>query len=99
MRGHWGETNPWQVPMGQATEDVLRLAGTLTFGVDEADRVEAEVRAAAALAFTGDASVAVLISQRLIGAKQFAGSEPAAAGAELAAGAVGAGPAVDGGGA
>jgi sulfopyruvate decarboxylase alpha subunit len=78
MRGQWGETNPWQVPMGQATPEVLRLAGTLVFEVDAPDRVEAEVRAAAALAFTGDASVAVLISQRLIGAKQFAPTEPAA---------------------
>src|SRR5438309_5437170 len=27
MRGEWGEFNPWQVPMGSATEGVLRLAG------------------------------------------------------------------------
>jgi sulfopyruvate decarboxylase TPP-binding subunit len=79
MRGQWGETNPWQVPMGQTTPEVLRLAGTLVFAVDAAERVEAEVRAAAALAFTGDASVAVLLSQRLIGAKQFAGAEPSSA--------------------
>src|SRR5687767_4727854 len=33
MRGQWGETNPWQVPMGQTAPDVLRLAGTLVFEV------------------------------------------------------------------
>src|SRR5713226_10077488 len=25
MRGEWGEFNPWQIPMGQATPDTLRL--------------------------------------------------------------------------
>ena len=27
MRGEFGEFNPWQVPMGAITEDVLRLCG------------------------------------------------------------------------
>ena len=31
MRGEFGEFNPWQVPMGTITEDVLRLAGFLTY--------------------------------------------------------------------
>src|ERR1700692_478816 len=40
MRGEFGEFNPWQVPMGAITEDVLRLAGFLTCRVDNADAVE-----------------------------------------------------------
>jgi sulfopyruvate decarboxylase TPP-binding subunit len=24
MRGEWGEFNPWQVPMGQATEETFK---------------------------------------------------------------------------
>ena len=27
MRGEWGEFNPWQVPMGQATRDTLERSG------------------------------------------------------------------------
>ena len=71
MRGEWGEFNPWQVPMGQITGDVLRLAGVLPFAVDEAAAVADTVEAAARMAFEGPAAVAVLLSQRLIGAKSF----------------------------
>ena len=35
MRGEFAEFNPWQVPMGSITEPVLRLAGFLTYRVDE----------------------------------------------------------------
>ena len=71
MRGEWGEFNPWQVPMGQITGDMLRLAGVLTFPVDEPAAVPETVEAAARMAFEGPAAVAVLLSQRLIGAKSF----------------------------
>ncbi len=72
MRGQWGERNPWQVPMGSITKAVLEQAGTLVFEVTEADRVSETVSAAAAMAFTGPAAVAVLIGQRVLGAKAFA---------------------------
>ncbi len=71
MRGQWGEFNPWQVPMGQATPDVLELSGVITFPVDEPSRMGETVEAAARMAFEGPAAVAVLISQRVIGAKSF----------------------------
>ena len=71
MRGHYGEFNPWQVPMGQATADMLKLAGAMVFEVDEPARVGETVTAAARMAFNGPAMVAVLLSQRLIGAKSF----------------------------
>ncbi len=71
MRGQFGETNPWQVPMGSITEDVLRLAGMLTFPVERPEDVGPTVRAAATMAFTGNRAVAVILTQRLIGAKQF----------------------------
>ncbi len=73
MRGQWGEFNPWQVPMGQITDKVLRLAGVLTFPVDAAGAVAETVEAAARMAFEGPAATAVLLSQRLIGAKTFDG--------------------------
>ncbi len=71
MRGQWGEFNPWQVPMGQNSESLLKLAGVLTFGVDESSRVKDTVKAAAQMAFEGPAAAAVMISQRIIGAKTF----------------------------
>ena len=71
MRGEWGEFNPWQVPMGSATEGVLRLAGVHVHRADRADEVAGMVTAAASLAFDSRVPVAVLFSQRLIGAKVF----------------------------
>ena len=71
MRGQWGEFNPWQVPMGQNSESLLKLAGVLTFGVDESSRVKDTVKAAAQMAFEGPAAAAVMISQQIIGAKTF----------------------------
>jgi sulfopyruvate decarboxylase alpha subunit len=71
MRGEWGEFNPWQVPMGRSTPAVLEGAGVITQRVEEAAEVRATVEAAARLAFSGPYAVAVLLSQRLIGAKAF----------------------------
>ena len=71
MRGQWGEFNPWQVPMGQNTEPMLKLAGVLTFAVDDGRQVKATVEAAAQMAFEGPAATAVLISQQIMGAKTF----------------------------
>jgi len=71
MRGEFGEFNPWQVPMGAITEDVLKLAGFLTYRIDEADDVDDVVGAACDMAFDGNLQVAILLSQRLIGRKQW----------------------------
>ena len=71
MRGEWGEFNGWQVPMGQATEAVLSAMGVHVKRADRADEVVDMVAAAAMLAFASAIPVAVLFSQRLIGAKVF----------------------------
>jgi sulfopyruvate decarboxylase alpha subunit len=71
MRGEFGEFNPWQVPMGGITEDVLRLSGFLTYRVDSADAVDEIVGAGCDMAFDGNLAVAILLSQRLIGRKQW----------------------------
>jgi sulfopyruvate decarboxylase TPP-binding subunit len=71
MRGDFGEFNPWQVPMGAITEDVLRLAGFLTYRIDDADAVDDIVGAGCDMAFDGNLQVAFLLSQRLIGRKQW----------------------------
>ena len=69
MRGEFGEFNPWQVPMGSITEESLKLAGFLTYRVDNAGDVEDIVGAGADMAFAGDLSIAILLSQRLVGRK------------------------------
>lgn len=71
MRGEWGEFNPWQVPMSQATGPALAAMGVPVRTVDHAGEVGDTVSAAVRLAFNTSRAVAVLISQRVIGAKQF----------------------------
>ncbi len=71
MRGDWGEFNPWQVPMGQATPPLLELAGVQVLRPESGAAIAETVDAAAQLAYGSMRAVAVLISQRLIGTKNF----------------------------
>jgi sulfopyruvate decarboxylase alpha subunit len=71
MRGEYGEFNPWQVPMGQATRPVLEAMGVVVQRVAAAEDVAPAAEAAARLAWGSYAAVAVLISQRVIGIKSF----------------------------
>lgn len=75
MRGEWGEFNPWQAPMGRNTQRVLEAAGVNVYRADAAERVAETVRAGIGLAFHAYRPVAVLIAQRVIGTKTFAGAE------------------------
>jgi sulfopyruvate decarboxylase alpha subunit len=65
MRGEWGETYPWQIPMGQATVGALENAGVIVHHVDDAERVPETVEAAAKMAFDGMRAVAVIVGQRI----------------------------------
>jgi len=71
MRGEWAEFNPWQVPMGQATEPALNAIGVRTFRADTPNDLLEITAAAATLAFDSDQQVAVLLSQRMLGAKKW----------------------------
>jgi len=71
MRGEFAEFNPWQVPMGAITEASLKLCGFLTYRVEEADEVDDVVGAGCDMAFAGDLQVAIVLSQRLIGRKEW----------------------------
>jgi sulfopyruvate decarboxylase alpha subunit len=71
MRGEFGEFNPWQVPMGQATWATLSAMGVVVQEASRAGDVAPAVDAAARLAFGSYAAVAVLVSQRVIGIKSF----------------------------
>jgi sulfopyruvate decarboxylase alpha subunit len=72
MRGEWGEFNPWQVPMGTTTPEALRLAGVHVMRANAPSEVAEVLGAAAVMAFEAETATAVLLSQRLIGAKVFA---------------------------
>jgi sulfopyruvate decarboxylase alpha subunit len=71
MRGEWGEFNPWQLPMAQATQSVLTAMGTIVHRADSAEDLVPTISAAARLAFNTSRVVAVLISQRVVGTKAF----------------------------
>jgi sulfopyruvate decarboxylase alpha subunit len=71
MRGQWGEFNPWQVPMGQAVKPALEAVGVRCFPVDKPAEVAETFIAAADIAYNSRISAAVLVSQRVIGAKGF----------------------------
>ena len=71
MRGDFGEGNPWQIPMGRAVEPVLDAMGVICIRADDPREVSATIRAAATMVFQSGQAVAVLLSQKLIGAKPF----------------------------
>jgi sulfopyruvate decarboxylase alpha subunit len=71
MRGEWGEFNPWQVPMGSTTPGVLELSGIKVLRASHPSEVRDVVEAAAGQAYNACTPSAVLLSQRLIGAKVF----------------------------
>ena len=69
MRGEWEEFNPWQVPMSQATQPVLEAMAIEVRRAEDRDGVGRMVAAAAGDAFDGEKGVALLFSQKMIGAK------------------------------
>lgn len=75
MRGEFGEQNPWQFAMGQAVRPTLEAMGVDVLRCDRPDDVLAVVDAATGMVDRGGRAVAVLLGQRLIGAKRFGPAE------------------------
>ena len=71
MRGDFAEGNPWQFPMGQAVQPVLEAMGVICLRIDQPEEVVPTVGAALTMAFQSGQAVAVLLTQKLLGAKQF----------------------------
>ena len=71
MRGDFGEGNPWQYPMGQAVEPVLSAMGVICLRIERPEEVIPTVSAALTMVFQGGRAVAVLLTQKLLGAKAF----------------------------
>ncbi|MFC3124074.1 phosphonopyruvate decarboxylase [Pseudoroseomonas globiformis] len=71
MRGDFGEFNPAQVPMGNATQTVLEAMGTLVRRADSPADVVPVADATIRMAFNTFRPTATLIGQRVLGAKTF----------------------------
>jgi sulfopyruvate decarboxylase alpha subunit len=71
MRGDHAEFNPSQVPMGDATETVLAAMGVLVRRADTHEDVVQEVSGALRMTYNTFRPMAVLIGQKVIGAKDF----------------------------
>ena len=71
MRGEFGEGNPWQFAMGEAVIPTLNSMGVNCIKIEKEEDVESTIKAALTMVFKSERSVAVLLSQKLIGAKVF----------------------------
>jgi sulfopyruvate decarboxylase alpha subunit len=74
MRGEWGEGNRWQIPMGRVAEEAMKLMSFTVYRATRADEAAKLIEGAATMAYQSEQQVAVLLSQRLIGAKVFEGN-------------------------
>jgi sulfopyruvate decarboxylase alpha subunit len=71
MRGEYAEFNPWQGPMGRATQSAMELMGITVLRVEDPDEVEETLGAAVDSVFLAGERVAVLLGQRMIGRKKW----------------------------
>lgn len=71
MRGEYAEFNPWQGPMGRATQAALELMGITVLRVSDPEQAEEIVSAGFDAAFQAGEKVAVLLGQNLIGRKKW----------------------------
>ena len=71
MRGEWNELNPWQMPMGKATQPSLEAIGVTVMRADTAKDLIDTVEQAANMAYGADQQIAVLIGQMLLGKKKW----------------------------
>lgn len=71
MRGDFGEGNPWQMPMGKSVQKVLEACDVVCLRADDEEDVKRAVEAGCTMAFKSGEMVAVLLTQKLLGAKQF----------------------------
>ncbi len=71
MRGDYGEQNPWQYPMGEAVDKILRAMDVLIFKVEGRDELEKATCAALDASGSGARAAAIVLSQKFLGAKAF----------------------------
>jgi len=71
MRGEFGEFNSWQVPMARATQTSFEMMGIEVMRCNSPDEVGPTVDAALYATFASEQKIAILLSQRLIGRKEW----------------------------
>jgi sulfopyruvate decarboxylase TPP-binding subunit len=71
MRGDFGEGNPWQMAMGQAVRPILTALDFVILEVTRPEEVVPAIDAASSMVWKAGQAVAVLLTQKLIGAKGF----------------------------
>ncbi|MDH3739876.1 MAG: thiamine pyrophosphate-binding protein [Alphaproteobacteria bacterium] len=71
MRGDYGEQNPWQYPMGEAAETLLKSMGIQIFKVEERGDLERATVAAVDASGKGAHAAAIVLGQKFLGAKGF----------------------------
>jgi len=71
MRGEYADFNPWQGPMGRATQRALEMMGITVLRASDPTQVEEIVKAGLDAAFEAGERVAVLLGQNLIGRKKW----------------------------
>jgi sulfopyruvate decarboxylase alpha subunit len=71
MRGQKGESNPWQIPMGSITGEVLSLAGLDVQKLYKPESAGKTVLTVGEQVFEGEKAAAILIQQEVVGLKKF----------------------------
>jgi sulfopyruvate decarboxylase alpha subunit len=71
MRGEFGEGNPWQYAMGEAVIPSLESIGVKCLKIYNQDDVSKTIQSALTMTFKAQRSIAVLLSQKLLGSKKF----------------------------
>ena len=71
MRGEFGEGNPWQYAMGEAVIPSLESIGVKCLKIYNQDDVSKTIQSALTMTFKAERSIAVLLSQKLLGSKTF----------------------------
>jgi sulfopyruvate decarboxylase alpha subunit len=69
MRGEFGEVNPWQVAMGRITAQCLELSGFEVWRASAPGEIVDLVAGGIRMAWRAEKPIAILLSQRLVGAK------------------------------
>lgn len=69
MRGEFAEVNPWQVAMGRITADCLELSGFEVWWARSPAEIVDLVAGGIRMAWRAEKAIAILFSQRLVGAK------------------------------
>ena len=71
LRGSWAEGNYWMIYQGRTLHRIFEDIGFKVYEVDNREDAAPTVEAALKMAYFADAQVAVILSQRMTGTKEF----------------------------